>query len=515
VNTAFKIWNKSGTLLAGPVSLGSLFGANHGCLPNISDPFAEYDNSAGHFVLGALTYDNKSDSSICIAVSRTNDPTGVWYVYGFTVTPNPDLLDFPHAVIGSDAIYLAGNQYQGGANFIGARVYAYNKSQMYQGQPATAVYYNVGNNAAGKLADTLTPAARVGVANTAYFIAADNCNSCSNISLWKWSDPFGASSFSLQGGVTVTAYNQPPNAAQLGGSPIVTNDAGNLGDQWYNGTVYGTHAIGCNPGSGTVACVQWYQLGGLDGGSPTLLQQGIISGNGQYRFFPNLAVDSAGDMSIGYAYSSASDYAGVRYAGRLLSDPLGSLQSEAVLKAGQTTVVYNGRYGDYAGETVDPDGCTVWHHEEYADSSSAVWGTWVGSFAFASCGATTGPTPTLTPTFTPASPTATPTVTATPTITLTPTATPPALVCAAPAITSHSDTNPSGGGTVSFTWSAVAGATQYRVQRQRSDGSWSTRQTSSATSFTGSDSSFDPFWRVFVSAGSCTPIPGPATVFNP
>lgn len=137
-------------------------------------------------------------------------------------------------------------------------------------------------------------------------------------------------------------------------------------------------------------------------------------------------------------------------------------------------------------------------------------------------GPTVTPTPTPTgPTSTPAPPTDTPTPTNTPTPTKTPTPTPtrtptlPSLACAAPTIVSQSDTNPSGGGTVSFTWSPVVGASQYRVQRQRSDGTWSTRQTSSATSFTGSDSSSDPLWRVYVSAGTCTPIPGPATVFDP
>ncbi len=112
-------------------------------------------------------------------------------------------------------------------------------------------------------------------------------------------------------------------------------------------------------------------------------------------------------------------------------------------------------------------------------------------------------------------PTSTPTpiLTPTPTPTLTPTPIP--VSCTAPIITSHSDTNPTGGGTVSFSWNGVSGATQYRIQRQRGDGTWSTRATTSSTSFTGSDASNDSIWRVFVFAGSCTPIPGPATVFNP
>jgi subtilisin family serine protease len=90
-----------------------------------------------------------------------------------------------------------------------------------------------------------------------------------------------------------------------------------------------------------------------------------------------------------------------------------------------------------------------------------------------------------------------------------------ATACTAPVVTSHSDSNVTRGGTVTFSWSAVSGASQYRVQRQNSGGSWSTRQTSSATTFTGSDGSNDPNWRVFVYSGSCTPLPGPSTVFDP
>ncbi len=88
--------------------------------------------------------------------------------------------------------------------------------------------------------------------------------------------------------------------------------------------------------------------------------------------------------------------------------------------------------------------------------------------------------------------------------------------CAAPTILTNSDTNQAGGGDVDFTWSAVSGADQYRVQRQRTDGSWSTRQTSDSTSFSGEDSSSDPNWRVFVrsSNGSCS-TPGTGVIFDP
>lgn len=392
VNTAFSIWDKSGNPVAGyPKVLSSLF-TNANCLANISDPFAEYDRTSNRFMVGALTYDASNNSSVCIAVSQTDDPTTTWEVYGFPVSPAADLFDFPHATIGATAIYVTGNQFQGGTTFTGARVYAYNKADMYAGLPTAPVFVDVGNNAAGKVADTVMPARGAGSADTAYFIAADNSACpCSNVSVWTWSDPFGASSFALQGGVGVTSYGQPPNALQLGGhgppGQIATNDAGDLAAYFYRGSLYGAHTIASNPGSGTVAAVQWYQLGNIDG-VPTLVQQGIAATNGEYRYFPNLSVDTAGNMTLAYAFSSGAQYAGVRYRGRLASDAAGTLAAEGVLKAGQATI--NGsRYGDYAGAAVDPDGCTVWHFEEYARAGS-LWGTWAGSLRAAECESSVG-----------------------------------------------------------------------------------------------------------------------------
>lgn len=112
-------------------------------------------------------------------------------------------------------------------------------------------------------------------------------------------------------------------------------------------------------------------------------------------------------------------------------------------------------------------------------------------------------------------PSPTPIPTPSPTPTPTPTPTPAPISCTVPVIVSRSDTNNSGGGTVKFSWNPIPGASTFRVQRQNSNGSWSTRATTSATSFSGSDSSNDPNWRVFVYSGSCTPIPGPAVVFDP
>ncbi len=396
VNTAVKVWNKSGALLLGPADLQTFFASNSGCpsdgfINADTDPSAEYDAAANRFVLEILSFNAFTNASrICVAVTQTGDPTGAWSIYAIPVQEANQLFDFPHIAIGSDAIYVSGNEFNASQTFTGAYIYALSKAALYAGQTATFKVTAVGNTASGMPADTVFPTRNVSTPGVMYFVGVDNgACPCTKVSVWKWTNAFGGGALTLQGGVDVDAYAQPPAALQPAGTnaaTIETNDVRTLSAQIFQGTVYSAHTVGCNPGAGTVACVQWYQLGNLDG-APSLLQQGVLGSDGEDRMFPALSVDSSGDLSVGFAHSSASAFAGIDYAGRLPSDASGTLDlPENTLKAGEVNMDGT-RYGDYAGEVIDPDGCTVWHLEEYAQSG-VTWGTWVGSFRFPSCGAT-------------------------------------------------------------------------------------------------------------------------------
>ena len=93
-------------------------------------------------------------------------------------------------------------------------------------------------------------------------------------------------------------------------------------------------------------------------------------------------------------------YAGIRYAGRLASDPLNNLgQGEAIMTNGAGAQLAGlGRWGDYTMTTVDPaDGITFWHtNEYYPTTSDHNWSTRIGKFQFP----VASPTPTATPTST-------------------------------------------------------------------------------------------------------------------
>ena len=83
-------------------------------------------------------------------------------------------------------------------------------------------------------------------------------------------------------------------------------------------------------------------------------------------------------------------FPGIRYAGRLATDPLNDLsQGEAIMFNGTGSQLDTvNRWGDYSMTTVDPaDGTSFWHaNEYYATTSQFNWHTRIGKFSFGTCG---------------------------------------------------------------------------------------------------------------------------------
>src|SRR6266705_2030408 len=108
----------------------------------------------------------------------------------------------------------------------------------------------------------------------------------------------------------------------------------------------------------------------------------------------SIAMDRSGDMALGYSVSSSSLRPGIRYTGRLQSDPAGTMpQGEAtVITGGGSQTGGLSRWGDYSAMSVDPaDDCTFWYAQEYIPANGSFnWHTRIASFKFANCG---GPPP--------------------------------------------------------------------------------------------------------------------------
>ncbi|HLJ66714.1 MAG TPA: hypothetical protein VKX16_05075 [Chloroflexota bacterium] len=377
-NTAFKIYDRSGALLAGPTQFYSVMQANTGCHSFDFDPTGEYDAVTGHYIMQTPTASG-NDGSLCLAVSQTSDPTGKWWVYAVPEPVKSDFLDQPRIAIGSDAVYLQTDQFLNGSSFIGDLLFAVNKSQLESGANATVVSQTLTPNY-----DAVNPVRQLGTTSDpyvepGYFISVDNgiCPpTCSNVNIWKWANPFTTNTFTMQGSVTVTAFNQPVTAQQKGGS-VVTNDARELAAYLApDGTIYGAHSISCNLG-GVVDCVQWYQVGNVDA-TPSLVQQGMVGSKGVYRFFPDLAVDKSGDVVMGYTYTSAKVYPGIDVTGRPAGYKLGTMLKEQVEVKGQAFAPGAGqRWGDYAATAIDPtNSCSAYHLEEYSPNNAGSGNEW-------------------------------------------------------------------------------------------------------------------------------------------
>ncbi len=416
VNTSFQVFDKQGNSLVGPILYEDFWGSNCGTGSNVVmfDPYSGYDEENGRYVLGITAYDpnvNGGDNGYaCIAVSQTDSAAGSYWLYSFDGNPGGGtdyFFDYPHIGIGQDALYLGANMF--GTFFVRNHIFAFEKDDMYAGASASYLKYNVGSGnftiQPAKLKGFQTGGWPTNANEPHYFVDADFGNNRNTLTVWQFSDPWGSPSFSQAGTVTVNSYSLPVNQPQLGGSSIQANDNRLLDVEYWGGKLWTTHTIGCNPGSGTVNCVRWYEID-MSSGSPSLDQQGTFATSGVYNSFPDLGVNACGDMVVGYTKTSSSIYPSVYAAGRQAGDANGTLKDETLLHAGEAPyTAYDSvprRWGDYTGLALDPDGKTFWYVGEYSrEQSTARWSTWVSAMSWPECTIEPTATPTSGPSPTP------------------------------------------------------------------------------------------------------------------
>ncbi|MDX1663912.1 MAG: hypothetical protein R3272_08970 [Candidatus Promineifilaceae bacterium] len=400
VNVAFQIYDKAGQPLTAATSFADLFATDtsgrisSNCkLNGPFDPNVLYDEAADRFILGI----DGDGASYCMAVSRSGDPTQGWYLYEFPTNVSEHFFDFPHAGVGRDAIYVGANMFSG-SSLAEGRVWAFDKSALYAGQPASFVSRSTGLN------DTPQPLKLHGfqqgtwpAAGPHYVLTSAGFNG-RTYALYTWDDPFGRNEFRSVAVLDIAAAHgvavgHPVNNLQKDGGRYRANDYRALDFEYRDGYGWTTMTVACNPGAGTVNCVQWAQI---ELARARITQAGIFASNGDYRSFPDLAANRCGDMVVGYTKSNSASYPGVWAAGRSSGDAAGTLAGEIELKAGE--VPYQGfdgdgsdndpyRWGDYTGMTIDPDGATFWYLGQYSrdHSESTKWGTYISAMTMPGC----------------------------------------------------------------------------------------------------------------------------------
>ena len=365
---------------------------------NQGDPVALYDALADRWLITDFGFHLDTNNNPvgpyyeCIAVSRTGDPvTGGWYFYDFQADASTTFPDYPKLGVWPDGYYMSANLFANGQNSNGARVWALNRDAMINGQPMISVRFDLAAQYGGLLPSNLRGS--LPPANSPnYFTAIDTVSDV--LQLWKfhvdWQTP-AQSTFTGPTNIPVSAFNVPASdVPQLNSSEKLDALADRLMMQLQYRNIGGVESLWVNHtvASNGVTGIRWYEIRNPNG-TPSINQQGTFHPDTNNRWMGSLAVDGSGNMALGYSVSSSTMYPSIRYAGRLVSDPLNILgQAEQSLIEG--TGAQNGgsgRWGDYSAMTIDPvDDCTFWYTTEYYAATGKDWQTRIGSFKYPSCG---------------------------------------------------------------------------------------------------------------------------------
>jgi uncharacterized repeat protein (TIGR01451 family) len=418
VNTTFQIWRKDGTSPpgGGPFAINSLWTSNtvndNGCdTQNAGDPIVLYDQTVDRWMIAQFTNPNTAPFDMCIAYSQTPDPTGAFFTYSFRLSASHDYEKFG---IWPDGLYMS--TFEGG----GLGAYAFDRAAMVSGSPATFQYFGSG---AGALGPGVSASGRTrmfpsdwdgvnpplaGEAN--HFLKsrdADNGQGGAQDGIdvfdfhVDWSNPanstFGLATtlntapFDINvgctdvdgDGVARDCISQPGTAQQIDALPgrlMHRVQFRNFGDHESMVAVQSSVDADGNNRVGT----RWYELRNTGGGW-SIYQQGTYAPGTANRWMGSAAIDSKGDIALGYSIVDAANnvFPSIAYTGRLATAPLGSMpEPEQTMFTGTTSQTNADRWGDYSAMTVDPvDDCTFWYTQQQGGGRQ----TAIGAFKFTSC----------------------------------------------------------------------------------------------------------------------------------
>ena len=400
-NTEYVVYDKStGAVLHGPAPINSIWSGFGGLCEtnNGGDPIVLYDRIAHRWLVSQLAYTSTFSSNFqCLAISTSSDATGSYFRYAYNFGSN--LPDYPKFGVWPDAYYWSSNTFPGGGNtFTGAQVCAFDRTRMLAGLAAAAVCFQQSSKVASLLPSNLDGSTLPLAGEPNFFL---ELSGSSALGLFKFHADFATPSNSTFTGpvtIPVAAFSLACGGNVCVPQPATTQQLDSLGDRLMYRLAYrnfggheslvANHSVTAGSGVG----VRWYEIRSPNA-TPTLYQQGTYAPDSTFRWMGSIAMDQAGDIAVGYSASDSSTHPAVRYAGRVSSDPLGTLESESSIMEGTGSQVGDNRWGDYSGMSVDPvDDCTFWYTNQYLTTDGQYnWKTAIGSFKFAACGSTLAP----------------------------------------------------------------------------------------------------------------------------
>lgn len=357
VNSALQIYSRTAipdtvTLpLLRQTSLANFFGYT---AQPLFDPRVVYDPSGKRWIISA---EAMPESSVVqyhyIAVSKTWDALGTYYIYRINVGQNGTFWDFPQLGLSGGAVIVTANIFSSatpGASFLYTSILSIKKSSLYRGRLSYNRYNNLND-------PSIAPPLVVDNNRDAYFISASPASSA--LKLYKLARVGGTKEV-LTGPVTIaiTSYSIPPPAPQPGTTVLLdTADSRFSNATAQVGTsLWQVHAINGGQLGSTRAIVRFYRI---DTQTNSVSESGdIYRSITSHDFNPSIAVNSANKAFVTWVATDANTQAQVRLA--LKEDQETTFSSSMSVHTSPTYYNPSGvpsaieRWGDYSSIVVDP-----------------------------------------------------------------------------------------------------------------------------------------------------------------
>jgi len=421
-NTSFAVFNKTtGALLLGPISGNTLFQSLGGdCAShNDGDPTVAYDILSGRWILAQFVVGGSPDfSHECVAISQTEDATGEYYLYDF-VTDSENFVDYPKIGVWPDGYYMSGHVFNAsGTVFLQGRIFVFEREQMLKGLPAQQLQADLKKYSNkpqfGFLPsdlDSLTPPP----AGEAAFLIGPNPATKNRLTSTRVAVTWGAAprirltesliqeSWDTAPCVNDTDANDHRDCVPQPGPATPADDLDNLDSRFMYRLAYrnfggnqeslvGNITVTGRNSTPKHGAIRWYEFrnAGSSTTTPTVFQSSTFDPDNAYRWMGSIAMDREHNIALGYSKSSLTVIPSIFINGRLGTDPLNTLGTEAQVKAGTgvqqvaNNINPGNRWGDYSAMTVDPiDQCTFYYTNEYLKTNGAFnWSTNISSFRF-------------------------------------------------------------------------------------------------------------------------------------
>jgi hypothetical protein len=372
INGNVSIYDKVTGVRSSSVSLNTFWNGLR--VGSAFDPRVLFDQHTGRWITIA-TDNGGNPNDILVAVSTTDNAAGTWFKTKFVASVGVDATrwaDYPTLGVDANGIYVSANMFPVSTGSSARTFWAIDKSPLVDSPPSLGAVTAFRGITSGF---TLQPAHTYGAPGAHYTVSA---NTSGQIRVYRTLGPLNSPTFASTGTVAVAAYSSPPDAAALGSTtPIDTGDFRLQMAVHRDGSLWTCHTINV----GGRAAARWYEL---DPVTRVNLQSGTVSDAERAYFYPSIMVNVEDHTVMGFCGVTLSETVGTYYAGRLSTDPAGSMSSPVLLKSGET--IYNAldnqgrnRWGDYSYTTLDPiDETTMWTIAEYASTPLNNWGTWIG-----------------------------------------------------------------------------------------------------------------------------------------